>query len=141
MNNKFVIMTLLVGIPGAAIGQGSMSYQCTFGDLQRRVEILTEPGVSVPCEVHYHKDTETPGERQVLWSATQEAGYCERKTEEFVAKLESWGWTCATSAGETEPAAAPDPATAPEPAGPPEPSEIDDTDALAPVEEAAQEQE
>ena len=72
----------------------AIGYQCTNGDLTRRVEILTDPGVSVPCEVHYHKDTEAPGERQVLWSATAEVGYCERKTEEFVAKLQGWGWEC-----------------------------------------------
>jgi len=108
-----------------------MSYECSFGSLQRRVEILTEPGVSVPCEVHYYKDEETPGDRQVLWSASSELGYCERRTEEFIAKLEGWGWTCAKD-DEAAPAANAEPA-APAPA---ESMESDDTETLAPADES-----
>ena len=81
-------------LPAAAIAQDASSYRCTFGDKVRRVEIASEPGVSVPCEVHYYKDTEAPGERQVLWSAQSEDGYCEARTQEFIAKLGSWGWDC-----------------------------------------------
>ncbi len=94
MTSKYLIALLTASLPGLAMAQDAGSYQCSFGELQRRVEILTEPGVSVPCEVHYYKDTEAPGEKQVLWSATSQQGYCESKTEEFVAKLESWGWDC-----------------------------------------------
>ncbi len=103
----------------------------------RRVEILTEPGVSVPCEVHYYKDTEAPGERQVLWSASNEAGYCEKRTEDFIAKLQGWGWSCATgevaapAAAPEAPAAAEVPAES-EPAAAPE-VPVDDTEDLTPV--------
>ena len=149
MNSRILIAALAFGLPGLAVAQATTSYQCSLGELQRRVEILTEPGVSVPCEVHYYKDTEAPGDRQVLWSASAEEGYCERKAQEFVAKLESWGWACSAGGaapapegesmpapeGESMPAPegesmpAPDPK--PEPALPP-----DDTEALAPVDEA-----
>lgn len=94
MNGKYVAAILAATLPTLALGQGADSYQCSYGELQRRVEILRETGVDVPCEVHYHKDTEAPGEPQVLWRATSEAGYCEKKTEEFIAKLRDWGWNC-----------------------------------------------
>jgi len=85
---------------------------------------MHEPGVAVPCEVHYYKDTEVPGEGQVLWRASNDAGYCEAKAAEFFEKLRGMGWTCwSDSEG-----AASDEA---DDAG----MEADDTDALAPAEQ------
>jgi hypothetical protein len=114
MNTKLLVVILAAMIPSLSLGQGTQNYQCTDGELIRRVEIIYETGVAVPCEVHYHKDTEAPGERQVLWSAYNESGYCERKTREFIAQLEGWGWECEQDA----PAA-----------------QVDDTEALMPAEE------
>lgn len=94
MKIKYMAMLLAAVLPGFAWAQGAETFQCSYGDLQRRIEILHETESSVPCEVHYYKDTEAPGERQVLWSATNRAGYCEQKTEEFVAQLRGWGWDC-----------------------------------------------
>ena len=34
------------------------------------------------------------GADQVLWSASQQAGYCEEKAAGLVAKLEGFGWDC-----------------------------------------------
>lgn len=115
-------------LPGLSLAQAPHNYQCSLGDLQRRVEILHETGVTVPCEVHYYKDTEAPGEVQVLWRALHEAGYCERMTESFVARLGDLGWSCApaSEAAATEPAA---------PAAPASP-EADDTEALIPAEDS-----
>ncbi len=126
MTSKYVFVLLLGVAPGMALAQG-VTYSCSFGDLQRRVQILTEPGVSVPCEVHYYKDTEAPGERRVLWSADRQEGYCESKANEFVAKLEGWGWSCAEDS-EAEPAT---PETDSEDAEAPA---YDDTDVLQPAE-------
>lgn len=78
-------------LPAAAV---ATDYQCAYGDKQRRIEIVYEPGRAVPCEVHYYKDTEAPGEREVLWRAQNEAGYCEARTEELVARLRGHGWEC-----------------------------------------------
>ncbi len=128
MKSKTMIFLLATAMPCVAFGQSATSYQCTNGELTRRVEILTDPGVSVPCEVHYHKDTEAPGERQVLWSATAEVGYCERKTEEFVDKLWGWGWDCGQS--DAAPAEAADDSADAAPAT----GAADDTEALAPAE-------
>ena len=94
MTNKYVIVLLAAVFPCVAMGQGSGSYNCTMGDQVRRLEILSEPGASVPCEVHYYKDTEAPGDKQVLWSAGSQEGYCESQTEAFIAKLQGWGWDC-----------------------------------------------
>jgi hypothetical protein len=127
MYSKYTIVFLVALIPGFAFGQAGTAYQCSFDGKQRRIEILTEPGVTVPCEVHYYKDTEMPGESQVLWTATTEAGYCESKAEEFVAKLREWGWDCGPGA-EPETAAEPEPEENAEP----EPM-IDDTEALEPA--------
>jgi len=136
---KYAI-TLLTVVPCLALAQGQTSYQCSFGELQRRVEILTEPGVSVPCEVHYYKDTEAPGETQVLWSAGSQEGYCEAKTVEFVGQLEGWGWDCgqgdaAMPATEPEVEAAPEAEAESEAAAEESeeaPPAYDDTDVLSP---------
>ena len=129
---KLSLSTLiLMLIPGLALAQGTET-QCTYGDMVRRVVIMSEPGVSVPCEVHYYKDTEAPGEDQVLWSASSQEGYCEEKAAGFVSKLEGWGWSC--GAGEA-PAAPPAPAEPAEPAEAPEAPEepVDMTEDLAPA--------
>jgi len=98
MNNRLLAALLAAILPGLSFAQAQQSYQCTQGDLQRRIEILYETGVSVPCEVHYYKDSEAPGEVQVLWRALNEAGYCERMSESFVGKLRDLGWDCAQAA-------------------------------------------
>ena len=127
---KKIILTILsaVAMPGLSLAQDSNNFQCSHGDLQRRVEIVYETGVTVPCEVHYYKDTEAPGERQVLWRALQQEGYCESQAQQFITQLASWGWDCTASG-----AAAPDEAGESE--MPDESAEGDDTEALAPVDE------
>jgi hypothetical protein len=110
-------------LPVLAIAQDQQSYQCTSGELTRRVEIFSEPGVAVPCEVHYYKDTEAPGERQVLWRAQNDAAYCASKAQEFIAKLNDMGWDCGQQAEVDEPVDAD------------ESESVDDTDALTPADE------
>jgi len=104
-------------LPCAALAQDQNSYLCSNGDLQRRIEIVRETDRAVPCEVHYYKDTEAPGEPQVLWRAQSEEGYCEEQARAFVAKLANWGWTCnagALDADDSEEAIGADTATAEE---------------------------
>ena len=125
MNARHLIAILAIVIPGVVLAQDGGKYECTMGDLVRRVEIYSEPGVTVPCEVHYYKDTESPGESEVLWSAQTQAGYCEEKASELVARLEGWGWDCgAGEEVEPEPEVEPDEAV--------EPEVQDDTDVLSP---------
>lgn len=119
MNDRFLGLFIAATLPSLSFAQGPQDYQCTYGGLQRRIEILYETAVNVPCEVHYFKDTEAPDERQVLWRALNESGYCEKKTEEFIAKLREWGWDCGHSADSEKVA---------------EPETVDDTEALMPAE-------
>ena len=104
-------------IPLPTVAQDITNYRCSLDEVTRRVEILSEPGVQVPCEVHYYKDTEMPGEDLVLWSAQNEVGYCEARAAEFVERLRDMGWTC-WDAGTADAGA-----------------QGDDTEALAPAEE------
>ena len=122
---KILIAIAVLLLPATLFAQGQSSYQCTMGELTRRVEIMHETGVSVPCEVHYYKDSEAPGERQVLWRAMSEEGYCEAKTTEFIAKLESMGWSCGASSAPTDAMETEEM----------EAEMSDDTDALAPADE------
>jgi hypothetical protein len=102
---------LMLTVCLSVAAQDSAGYVCSLDDAVRRVEILYETGVTVPCEVHYYKDTEMPGERQVLWRARNEEGYCEARAAEFVEMLRGMGWTCRAT------------------------GQSDDTDALSPAEE------
>lgn len=121
MRHTLLFVLSFLALPGLAHAQGAET-SCTYGDIVRRVVIMTEPGVSVPCEVHYFKDTEAPGEDQVLWSAANQAGYCEDKAAGLVAKLEGSGWDCGSGA----------PAEPAEPAEPAAQAEVPDA-AEAPV--------
>ena len=130
MNSKIRAVLLAALLPSLSFAQGPPNTLCTHGDLQRRVEILYETGMTFPCEVHYYKDTEAPGEPQVLWRAMNEAGYCERKAQEFIIKLEGLGWSCGPND-----AAGSDPEPADDSDNAAEPVQVDDTEALAPGEE------
>ena len=125
---KILIMISLSLMTAAVFAQSQTSYQCTMGELTRRVEIMHETGATVPCEVHYYKDTEAPGERQVLWRAMSEEGYCEAKTTEFVARLSGMGWNCRTGGMPAKLADVEEIEEA-------EAEMMDDTEALTPVEE------
>jgi len=73
----------------------SLSVTCNKENLTRIVELsYTATKGQPPCEVHYKKITEQPGNDQVLWNAQNTAGYCETKQREFVATLRDMGWNC-----------------------------------------------
>ena len=114
---KLFLSSFSLLLPAALLAQESSGYECSADELTRRVEVFYETGVTVPCEVHYYRDTEMPGERQVLWRAQNEEGYCEARAAEFVEKLRGMGGTCWTQGSRDSE------------------MEADDTDALAPAEE------
>ncbi len=82
---------------------------CKNGKSERKVEVVAkESGKKVPCEVTYTKEGETEG--KILWSATNDEGYCEAKAKEFEQKLGTLGWQCeAATASNVEPKAEPAP--------------------------------
>lgn len=78
----FVSLPVLAGQP--------QTTQCTRGDSVRLIEVVYPDGGELPCEVRYTRE----GEQQVLWRARNEAGYCEQKAADFVAKQRGWGYQC-----------------------------------------------
>ncbi|TVZ39608.1 hypothetical protein P886_4013 [Alteromonadaceae bacterium 2753L.S.0a.02] len=81
--------------PAATNANASGNYTCALNGLVRRVEIAYDDAtLKVPCAVNYYKDSEAPNEMSTLWSAQNMAGYCEEKANQFVEKLQSWGWSC-----------------------------------------------
>lgn len=134
MYDKNLAIILATFLPSLLFAQTPHNYRCSYGDLQRRVEILYETGVTVPCEVHYYKDTEAPGETQVLWRALNEAGYCERMAENFVGRLQDLGWSCGQGSDSGGEAAVSEPMDDVEEDA--EATGSDDTDALIPAEDS-----
>lgn len=92
----------LLGFPLLAVAQSDERYQCTMGDLTRRVVIERQGSEPVPCDVAYYKDVEAPGERQVLWNAAVDTSYCGSRAAEFVSRLEGLGWSCVAAAPSDE---------------------------------------
>ena len=134
MNGKILAIILAALLPSLTTAQAPHDYQCALENMQRRVVIFYETGVTVPCEVHYFKDTEAPGEPQVLWRALNEAGYCERMADNFIGKLRDLGWSCGQGSGAEAATAVAEPAAVEEPEA--ESAEGDDTDALIPAQES-----
>lgn len=132
MNDKILAIVLAALLPTVSSAQAPQDYRCALGDLQRRVVIFYETGVTVPCEVHYFKDTEAPGETQVLWRALHEAGYCERMADEFVGRLRDQGWSCELGGSSESGAAVTEVTDAAEQNA--ESEVVDDTEALIPAE-------
>jgi len=91
----------LLSIPASAYAD---SWSCRHDNNVREIHIVRESSAPVPCSVLYKKLTEGV-EDQTLWNASSDANYCEEKAKEFVAKQESWGWTCVETISDiTEPA-------------------------------------
>jgi hypothetical protein len=132
-----LLLILLALLPTYSLADNHGATQCTYDNLIRRVVIMSEPGVSVPCEVHYYKDVEAPGVDQVLWSADSQAGYCEEKAAELVANLEGWGWECGPAeAMPAQPAMPAAPEQPEQPATPEMPAEPMQPEAPEEIEEA-----
>ena len=70
----------------------------------------------------------------MLWSASNQEGYCEQKTREFVEELENWGWDCGRGSSTSIDAEAPaEPAVEEADMQVDAPATPDDTEALAPA--------
>ena len=100
---KPILFSLAVSFALLAIPFSSQaaSWSCKSDNNVREIIIQTEsPSSPVPCSVVYKKVTEGEAD-QTLWTAENDASYCEEKAKAFVDKQVSWGWTCEeTMAGE-----------------------------------------
>ena len=93
--NTFTVLLAAATLAWLQLPASANPTECRQGGLTRSVEIVyANPGSSVPCEVMYAKPA--AGTIEMLWQAMNEAGYCEARAEEFIAKLESMGWQCNT---------------------------------------------
>lgn len=92
INRTFQI--LVVAFFAVPVNAYADSWSCSLGNDVREVHIERTSSAPVPCNVVYRKLTEGI-EDQILWSANNDEDYCEKKADEFVTKLGSWGWVCA----------------------------------------------
>ena len=94
--NKPSILTLAVALAVFTIPFNSQAatWTCKNGNNVREILIQTEsPSSPVPCSVVYKKVTEGAPD-QTLWTASNDASYCEQQAKAFVDKQVSWGWSC-----------------------------------------------
>ena len=94
----------LLTLPSIAIAQSNQAYDCSMGGLDRRIAVEREGQALVPCEVAYYKDSEAPGQREVLWNAANDVAYCSARAAELASRLEGLGWTCVAANAAQEPA-------------------------------------
>jgi hypothetical protein len=92
-SKNLVLRILAVVLLVAPFAANADSWSCRQGNNVREVHVERTGDNPVPCQVVYRKLTEGV-EDQVLWNAQFDAGYCDSKATDFVAKLESYGWTC-----------------------------------------------
>ena len=74
----------------SALATESQTTLCSFGDQQRKIEVIYPDSGENICEVQYSKN----GEMKVLWTALSEREYCQTKADTFVEKQQGWGWKC-----------------------------------------------
>jgi len=90
--------TVLLALPFSVSAE---SWSCRHDNDVREIHIVQETDAAVPCSVVYKKLTEGV-EDQVLWTANNDANYCQEKAQGLVDKQIGWGWTCVeTIADET----------------------------------------
>jgi hypothetical protein len=71
-------------------------FLCKQGKSERKVSLVyPEAGKKSPCEVHYLKGTDD----KIIFSAKNEAGFCEKHDDDFVAKLKGMAYSCEATQG------------------------------------------
>lgn len=64
---------------------------CKHGKQIRIISVIYKQGASsTSCKVTYEKSSGV----KTLWSAESDTTYCINRAYDFVAKQESWGWSC-----------------------------------------------
>ncbi|HEY9050514.1 MAG TPA: hypothetical protein VIQ03_03150 [Gammaproteobacteria bacterium] len=88
-----LIQTLSIAALTLPFNAFADSWSCRHGDDVREIHIQRATSAPVPCSVVYKKLTEGV-EDQVLWTAENDANFCDEKARAFVEKQAGWGWTC-----------------------------------------------
>ena len=84
---------LSISLLAMPFGLQADSWSCRHNNDVREIHIVRSTADAVPCSVVYKKLTEGV-EDQTLWTAENDANYCEEKAKAFVEKQIGWGWTC-----------------------------------------------
>jgi len=99
--NKTLIFAsrLLVLLVASLAAHNASATLCSMDGMQRSVNVVySQPGQNLPCEVVYEKSSAaediSTAPTLTLWRAEHQAGYCESRADEFVAKLQQLGWQC-----------------------------------------------
>lgn len=90
--NRAAMTMLVTLLAGTQVAQAS-SWTCEHGNLVREIRVERTSDESAPCQVVYNKDAEGQGS-SVLWSAENDAAYCDAKADELAEKLQGYGWSC-----------------------------------------------
>jgi len=96
---KTILLISTAALTLSPLASMADSWSCRHSNDVREIHIERSTSEPVPCQVVYKKLTEGVGD-QVLWSAENDAEYCEQKATDFVAKQEGWGWTCVETIAE-----------------------------------------
>jgi hypothetical protein len=114
-----VAFTTLIATSSTSAAALTTTHICKNGSIQRRLEInVDETNKQAGCSVKYFKDTEAAGKETMIFRSDSHTPLCQERAEDFLRKLESWGYPCtppapaaATSAPQTAPQTAPQPAS------------------------------
>lgn len=91
MKTNLLRTIAFVFILGASNSYADENIICTDGHQERMLSIIYhDQEAKVPCDVKYTKN----GQTETLWHAENKVGYCEEKAEEFIQRLNEWGWRC-----------------------------------------------
>jgi len=106
-------LTVALALCSIPFASQAASWTCKSGNAVREIVVQSQsPSSPVPCSVVYKKVSEGVPDK-TLWTAENDATYCEEKAKAFADKQVSFGWTCI----ESVPAAQVPAAQAPAPAG------------------------
>ncbi|VAW60705.1 hypothetical protein MNBD_GAMMA11-1848 [hydrothermal vent metagenome] len=97
MNKQKLLLTAV--LLSLSTGAFASSWSCRHNDNVREIHVEQSTSAPVPCSVVYRKLTEGV-EDEVLWTAENDAGYCEDRAQGLVEKQTAWGWTCVETLSE-----------------------------------------
>jgi hypothetical protein len=91
-------VTVALALFSIPFSSQAATWTCKNGNNVREIDVQSQtPSSPVPCSVVYKKTTEGAAD-QTLWTATNDAAYCEEKAKALADKLNASGWNCQEAA-------------------------------------------
>jgi hypothetical protein len=86
---------LAASTPLAARAATDEAYMCRNGERERRIELQRADAPNrLPCQVIYWRDANRSDDREPMWEAAHDFGFCIERTRDLVQRLEEAGWSC-----------------------------------------------